>query len=673
MRERTVRTGLPLLLLALVAAPALAEDGDGGFEGSVEVVHRNVSVDGSQNKYYEDFDGLDSGARLSSLSLQWTDIDASGIDYAWIDASGLGGDPYERTHIRLGQTDTWEVRLTNRKQSYLYDLFGLVPDEDGHQWNTDRRQTQIHASFTPTENFTFFVEYDEGRRSGDSVFMKDIERDLFLLDTPVDSTAKRYTVGADFRFGVVDLLVRQSLRRYDNQFDNETEGNLGLNTGDNATLDSYAWLQNDSSSADLTQVQVHAPIGDRVDVTLGVYGTFLGEEELESRVNVNASGTDFTRSCSVSGGACTTDADCDPIGFPGDSCDPNPYSIVDGFSAVDVESDTAMYDLDIGIRIVDPVSLHLEYRSLDRDVTGTGTQDLDGNGTIDPVSTMVDYQIDTITGRVVVQAHRTVTFNVGFRTIDRELVRDGFGTGRDVDYESNGDETLVAGVTWRPNRTFRLSADYEDGDVDQPLTAPSPYERERTRVRATWRPQDDMQVNVSWLDSSNSNTATDFRPGALTWDRDYESQVWSVAFSHRANETFDYAFEYADGEIDGTTAVIFDTAAFGGTESGSSAYMNDYTRWSARLNARIDEHWSAWIRFATNESDGNDLLLGNVSGVVSNAVLDQDFTDGELGVRHTFDSGMWLGASFRSFDYDEFNDLLDYDGEIFSILAGINF
>ena len=32
-----------------------------------------------------------------------------------------------------------------------------------------------------------------------------------------------------------------------------------------------------------------------------------------------------------------------------------------------------------------------------------------------------------------------------------------------------------------------------------------------------------------------------------------------------------------------------------------------------------------------------------------------------------------LGERFRSFDYDDLNDDLDYDGEIFSIVAGLHF
>ena len=58
------------LALCVLAFPAFAAEDDRDLQGTVEVTFRNVSRDGSTARYDEDFDGLDSGMRLSRLDLR---------------------------------------------------------------------------------------------------------------------------------------------------------------------------------------------------------------------------------------------------------------------------------------------------------------------------------------------------------------------------------------------------------------------------------------------------------------------------------------------------------------------------------------------------------------------------------------------------------------------------
>ena len=103
--------------LLLPGPPALAEDGEDSFSGSVEVLYRNVSQDGSTEKYDEDFDGLDSGGRLANLSVNWLSDESGLLDYARLNVNGLGGDPYEWSTFRLGQKDSYELSISHTKQS----------------------------------------------------------------------------------------------------------------------------------------------------------------------------------------------------------------------------------------------------------------------------------------------------------------------------------------------------------------------------------------------------------------------------------------------------------------------------------------------------------------------------------------------------------------------------
>ena len=91
--------GVLLLVLAGLAPAALAD-----VNGSAELLYRNVSVDGSMAKYNEDFNGLNSGMRIGNLDLDWTNPDLKIADYARLSMTGMGGDPYEATTLKLGRS-----------------------------------------------------------------------------------------------------------------------------------------------------------------------------------------------------------------------------------------------------------------------------------------------------------------------------------------------------------------------------------------------------------------------------------------------------------------------------------------------------------------------------------------------------------------------------------------
>ena len=83
-------------ILALGASTLMAqsdeEETKGVFQGWAELLYRNVSVDGNQNKYGEDFDGLGDGVRIQNLDMIYDHADGKVLDHARLDMRGLGGD-----------------------------------------------------------------------------------------------------------------------------------------------------------------------------------------------------------------------------------------------------------------------------------------------------------------------------------------------------------------------------------------------------------------------------------------------------------------------------------------------------------------------------------------------------------------------------------------------------
>jgi hypothetical protein len=608
----------------------------------VEVVYRGVNVDGNQRKYDEDFDGLSSGAAITNLFLDWRDLGLKTIDYARIDASGLGGDPYQHLGIRFGSKDTYDLTFNYRSQDYLYSLFQLYGDEDGHTWSTKRRISNLKFTYYVTPKANVFFEFRDNQRSGNSLFMKYIEGDLFRLETPIDIEETRYAVGTTLNVGPVDVYFRQTLRDYENDFNNFTEGNAGLNLTDLTTLDSYDWQQRERGDGNLSELKIHAALGERVDLTLG---TLIGDDDLTNRVNVNAGGTGFSGTCAVGGGACDTDADCDAI-VPGDVCVANPVSVTDGSSDTRAEVDYTVFDADLSWTVIEKVILHFRYWSLHRNLRSTGEIDLSGTGVPVGAGTTIDWSVDSLA--FIVEAHPipTLTFDVGYRVRDRALDRNGFLGNRNADFKSDGDETVVAGLAWRPIDWFRLDADYEDADNDQAFTNVSPYEVKRKRIRTLFTPlDDDMRIDLSYLDFENTNNATDFRPFNTFFGSSIDGTTWSGSFWYRPIPAVDFLLRYAEQEIDSVTNVIYDLDLFGSTAPGTSVFDNTNEDLLVRVNFSWAEPWNAYVRYWSTQSDGANPLL-DAAGMDVNCLLppDGDPTAGRgsdgLGVRPDHRSGL---------------------------------
>jgi hypothetical protein len=266
------------------------------------------------------------------------------------------------------------------------------------------------------------------------------------------------------------------------------------------------------------------------------------------------------------------------------------------------------------------------------------------------------------------------------------LERSGFEYGtndyRNTNYDSGSDETLILGLKVKPVSWFHLDGSYEQGDVDQAFTATSATETDRLRVRASLRPGSATRIDLGYLAYENSNNGFDFRrPGDCTPGGDVDNGCWSslmegATFSasvwHKASEDLDFWVRWAQNDIDRMTRIHFDTDFFfGSTDVGDSVYDNDNTEWSGQVNLSWASAWRAYFRFQVNESDGKSSITGSTFS--NTLVILQDYSDVEGGLTYSFAGNLYVGARLRSFDYDDQNDGLDYDGEIFSIVAGLHF
>lgn len=695
---RTGRTlALAVLVLLLAGAPGLAADGDDDLQGSVELTFRDVTRDGGKQKYDEDFDGLDSGIRLSHADLDWFGIDSAFADRLRFEAEGLGGDPYQRAAIRVGRKDVYDLSASWRSQRYIYDLFGVVDDLDGSSWNTKRRLADLDVKFHVGDSAEMFVEYGQVEREGTSVYLDAVNTELYRLDAPLDQDVRRFAVGSRFTIGRVHVLLRQMLRSHDTSLDRSTANDAGLSgDGNLARLDDYRWTQDDEGDADLTTLSVNAPIGDRVHVTASVFGTLLGTEKAKSRVALDASGWSFQGTCSVTGVSCSGRNPCDS-GIPGNTCIPDAYQVTGGTSEADLEGDYVVLDADVSVSIRDDLDVHVQGRSVDREVETRHLRDLDGNGTFDDLegivgdtvpgsTTEVEYSVTTWTGLLEYAPRAGYRFRLGYRTIDRSLDRSGFEYGfqeyRNTSFESDSDDTVLVGLVVQPYDWFRFDADYEQGDIAQAFTAVAPTERDRLRVRARFTPMEDFRIDVGFLDYENTNDGVDFRdsgdcgaPGADIddgcWSSRSEGTTLSVGMWHEVGPKVRYWCRWARHDVESDVRLRYDLALFNDAENGDSIYENVATSIAGQVEVVPADPWKVYLRGRIQQSDGSNRIEGGT--FATDIALLQDFTDLEAGVTYSFPNGLYVGGRYRTFEYDDDDVRLDYDGDMVYGIAGYRF
>jgi hypothetical protein len=129
---------------------------------------------------------------------------------------------------------------------------------------------------------------------------------------------------------------------------------------------------------------------------------------------------------------------------------------------------------------------------------------------------------------------------------------------------------------------------------------------------------------------------------------------------------------WAEYDIDRVTRIHFDTDGFfDATDVGDSIYGNINTAWSWQVNFNSGSRWKAYFLAQINESKGENSITGSMYSYAIN--IFQDYSSLEGGVTYTLPRDAYIGARFRSFDYDDDNVDLNYDGGIFTIVAGLQF
>ena len=260
---RHIQTWL-LVALAGLATEALSQDAApviGGFEphGSITAGYRFTDVGGRREKFDELF-GLRSGFRVHGLTLTAQSVeDASFADTISLTSTGLGGEPYSTTRLRIARNGVWEAGGSYRQAYNYWDRNDAAVQPSGrsgltsnHDFATARRLGSADFSLYATPDLKLTFGYDRSRRDGRRVTTRTIDyfdppsswgafarANPYLVDGPVEEVSNEFSAGFTWSPETWSFFYRAGYRRYDETLDvgNVTSPQRSINVDDPVTSD----------------------------------------------------------------------------------------------------------------------------------------------------------------------------------------------------------------------------------------------------------------------------------------------------------------------------------------------------------------------------------------------------------------------------------------------------
>lgn len=448
MRGRTVAA---LAMLALVARSGRAEDAPAPrlpyrITGAVSAGYRLVDVDGSGDRYDEDYN-LHSGGRLFLFSVagEAHDPAAVPVDRFHLEVDTPGDEPVSRFVLTAEERKLWDLRVDFTRSKYFYDqpqLFrapvpGNLRLADLHAFDLTRTngiaQLRVHPEGWPT----LIAGYRLYQREGSGTSTVTVPGGgLFVTRAPQRQVTHVGSLGTEFTALGTNVFLEQEYRYVTRDYGlHGPRDPDGVDPNDGFTLSSWQSTADDHIQIPITRLRVRRPVGDRLTLTGGyVY----------AHANLDYDRTRYRDGTST---------------IPADD---GPSTRIDASSA---SLDTQLVDLGASYRLARMATLRLTYRYDDRE------QDGDLDALLDPgrLETETDYHV---------RLHR-VTSDVELRPVKALAVRAGVQWARRDAAFSIADQSVstdvvgaVAEARWKPWRWLDGYLRYDHVTIDDPWTIP---------------------------------------------------------------------------------------------------------------------------------------------------------------------------------------------------------
>lgn len=425
------------------------EDRTKNLNGNLLFGYRFVDTGGTVEGYKQDIN-LEDGLRLFNFSLRILPNETfrNLFDRIDLDMNNFGGDPYETFRLAIQKTGKYKFQYDRRKSTYFY-ADQHRPDGvqlyDPFTFDFDRTMDNIFFKLDINRHVDLYANFDRYSKKGQSVVAMDINRIEFEFDKPIQEDYREIALGIDLHIQRFSFVFEEKVMDYENANSLFLPGYAdgGQGTRYPSSLDLFTLNQ----PYDLkTYTHTFKATARPIDRLLIKGYAQISSQDMDLRYSEEADGVDYLGKFFM-------------------------YSL-SGEGSFDRSIQS--YDFDITYLLSDKLAVIGAFRFQDFEQEGFLTVDGERE------ETTLSYSNRDLEAGLQYQFSPGIAVTAGFRNDVREL--DGTET---VTYEEKTIQNGIFGnLKWDIGRVFKITADYQFGDYNDPYTLISPTSFRRFRFLA---------------------------------------------------------------------------------------------------------------------------------------------------------------------------------------------
>lgn len=317
------------MLVAGLAVPSWGQDAApviAGFrtQGTITAGYRFTDVQGRRQKFDELFN-LRNGFRIHEFS--WMGRSVTGDSFAdsiSLFSSGLGGDPYSNSTLRIVKNGVWEVSTSYRQAYYYWDRNDAAIQPSGqsgltsnHDFANVRRFGSASASVYVTPDFKLNFEYNRTQRTGNRFSTRTLEyfdplsswgsyarANPYWVEAPADEVSNRFAAGFSWNRDDWSFFYRAGYQTYHERLEvsNVVSPQRSINVDSPATANELVnlarWSETRRVSAPFSEFSYNGAVRSGLRIRGGyIYYLHSGPSRVDARFDgtarANSAGTAF--------------------------------------------------------------------------------------------------------------------------------------------------------------------------------------------------------------------------------------------------------------------------------------------------------------------------------------------------------------------------------------------
>jgi hypothetical protein len=554
--------------LVLTAGSLQAENkDDDNFSGSFMLGYRMVDTDGVETKYKEDIN-LDKGPRLFHFKMHYepTGDMKKFFDRLDVRVYNFGGDPYESMGIDVVKYGKYKFKYDRRKSAYYYH--DMLDAHDYHTFNFDRINDSGLLKIWLGKKAHVYMDFNRYTKKGESVTTFDFNRVEFEFEKPVDEESTEVTLGLSYSSKWFGVVLEEKIQNYENM---NTLYLPGYADGG-----AYARYPSAMYSYNLGQPYDMDSYTHSARFTLNPMKNLL----LRGRAQLSKQDTEISYYEDAWG--------LDYMGYE---------FMYANSGEGEFTREIQLYDLDISYILSDKLAIIGAARYNNFEQTGSMTV----NGEYMPME--LTYETGGVEAGIQYQASSKLGFTLGFRMEKRDVEDEIEIEEENAPTERTG---FFGNIKLKLSKAFKLTADYQYGTYENPLTLISPTDFHRFRLTAKYHKKE-FYINGSYL-----MTISESDQDGTMWESN-KNQL-NLRLGYHGKKMSGYAgYALIDITREGDRVIAYPPAWSGGSGSfmWDILFEGQSNLFDAYLHFKIDTAWGVGGYFNYYQNKGSWELTRN--------------------------------------------------------------